>query len=218
VIKCLSAGIFLLLLIAATMARAETARTGEIAHGAEKDVHAIAHPHEGNGKGTEEPETTWGIPTWIFKLANMIVFIGVLVYFLKGPVTGAFRARHESVRAATEEAKARRKKSDDLAADIQARLGQIEQEVAAIVERARQEGEHQRVELVAAAGAESRKILLAAKNEVENRLKAARTELTQYAGELAADRAEQILRSSITEGDQKKLFQDSLSEIGEVRS
>jgi len=216
--KRVAAGIFLLLLIVAIMARAETAHTGEIAHGGEKDAHAIAHPHEGNGQGKEEPETTWGIPTWIFKVANMVVFIGVLVYFLKGPVTGAFRARHESVRAAAEEAKARRKKSDDLAADIQTRLGQIEQEVAAIVERARQEGERQRAELVAAAEAESRKILVAARNEVENRLKAARGELTQYAGELAADRAEQILRSSITGDDQKKLFHDSLSQINEVRS
>lgn len=216
--KRLPAGIMLLLLIMATVVRAETARTGEIAHGAEKDAHAVVHPHEGHGEGTEEPETTWGIPTWIFKLANMIVFIGVLVYFLKGPVAGAFRARHESVRAATEEARARRKKSDDLAVDIQTRLGHIEQEVAAIVERARQEGERQRIELVAAAEAESQKILLAAKNEIENRLKAARTELTQYAGELAADRAEQILKTSITEGDQKKLFRDSLSQISEVGS
>lgn len=216
--KRFPAAVILVLLMMASLARAETARTGEIAHGGEKDAHAIVHPHEGNGEGKEEPETTWGIPTWIFKLANMVVFIGVLVYFLKGPVTAAFRARHESVRAAAEEAKARRQKSDDLAADIQTRLGQIEQEVGAIVERARQEGERQRIELVAAAEAESRKILLAAKNEVENRLKAARTELTQYAGELAADRAEQILRTSITEADQKKLFRESLSQINEVGS
>jgi F-type H+-transporting ATPase subunit b len=216
--KRLRLGIILMLLVVSTVARAETAKTGEIAHGGEKDAHAIAHPNEGNGEGKDEPETTWGIPTWIFKLANMVVFIGVLVYFLKSPVAAAFRARHESVRAAAEEAKARRKKSDDLAADMQARLGQIEQEVAAIVERARQEGERQRAELVAAAEAESQKILLAAKNEVENRLKAARSELTQYAGELAADRAEQILKTSITEGDQKKLFHDSLAQINEVRS
>ena len=90
--KRLPAGIMLLLLIMATVVRAETAHTGEIAHGAEKDAHAVVHPHEGHGEGTEEPETTWGIPTWIFKLANMIVFIGVLVYFLKGPVSGAFPA------------------------------------------------------------------------------------------------------------------------------
>jgi F-type H+-transporting ATPase subunit b len=216
--KRLRLGIILVLLVVATVTRAETARTGEIAHGGEKDAHAIAHPNEGNGEGKDQPETTWGIPTWILKVANMVVFIGVLVYFLKSPVAAAFRSRHESVRAAAEEAKARRKKSDDLAADIQARLGQIEQEVAAIVERARQEGERQRLELVAAAEAESQKILLAAKNEVENRLKAARSELTRYAGELAANRAEQILRTSITEGDQKKLFRDSLAQINEVRS
>ena len=62
-------------------------------------------------------------------------------------------------------------------------------------------------------GQPDRTILASARNEVENRLKHARTELTEFAGQLASDRAEQILREQITEADQKKLFAESLSEV-----
>lgn len=69
-----------------------------------------------------------------------------------------------------------------------------------------------------AAYADREKILAAARTEVDNRLKHARKELTEYAGQLASERAESILREQITEQDQRKLFQESLQEVGEVRS
>ena len=64
----------------------------------------------------------------------------------------------------------------------------------------------------------TQKMLAAARNEVDNRLKHARNELTEYAGQLASERAEAILRETITEQDQRNLFQESLRQVGEVRS
>ena len=179
---------------------------GTAAHGAEKETHEQAHPTEGPAEGAEHHEVTYfGIPGWILKLLNMIVFIGGLAWLVGGPVKKAFAERSAAIRRAADEAKERRVKADQMAGDIQARLTQIEQEVRASHERA-------------AAEAEAQKILTAAKTEVDNRLKHARNELTAYAGELAAGRAEQILKEKITEQDQKKLFQESLREVGEVRA
>jgi F-type H+-transporting ATPase subunit b len=182
------------------------------AHGAESEAHGTA------SAGEHHEKTYFGIPGWILKLANMLLFIGVLVYFVGGPVKKAFAERGEAIRRANEEARERREKADRMASDIQTRLTAIEAEVRAIHERAQSEGERQKRELMTAAEAESQKILQAARTEVENRLKHARVELTEYAGRLASDRAEQILREKITEQDQRKLFQESLREVGEVRS
>ncbi|MCU1348324.1 MAG: synthase subunit b [Acidobacteria bacterium] len=194
------------------------AQQGEIAHGAEKDAHKIAHPNEEHGEGHEGPKTYFGIPAWILKLANMIAFIAVLGYLIGGPMKKSFAERRAAITRAAEEAKSRREKADRLAADIQARLGQIESEVQAIHERAVAEGERQKRELLAAAEAEAQKILAAARIEVANRVKHARHELTEYAGELAAQRAEAILREKITLADQQKLFYDSVQEVAEVQS
>jgi len=212
--------LFILLLILTPALLAQVDKSGgTAAHGAEGAAHEQAHPAEHAKDAAEHHEKTYfGIPGWILKIANMLLFIGVLVYFVGGPVKKAFAERSEAIRRAADEAKERRIKADQMAGDIQARLAAIEAEVKAIHERAQHEGERQKKELVAAADAEREKILTAARNEVDNRLKHARTELTEYAGQLAAQRAEQILRDTITEQDQKNLFKESLREVGEVRS
>ncbi|MFP5247166.1 MAG: hypothetical protein ACLGH0_10770 [Thermoanaerobaculia bacterium] len=212
--------LFILLLAITPVLFAQVDKSGgSAAHGAEGEAHAKAHPDE-HGKAAEEhhEKTYWGIPGWILKTANMLLFIGVLAYFVGGPVKKAFADRSEAIRRANDEARERRVKADQMASDIQARLAAIEAEVRAIHERAQAEGERQKRELMTAAEAESQKILTAARTEVDNRVKSARSELTEYAGQLASERAEQILREKITEQDQKKLFQDSLRSVGEVQS
>lgn len=193
---------------------------GTAAHGAETEAHKAAHPDEPphSGAGGHVEKTYFGIPGWILKIANMVVFIGVLVYFVKGPVKKAFAERSAEIRRAADEARERRVKADQMAGDIQARLTQIEADVRAIHERAQAEGEKQKRELIASAEAEAQKILAAAKSEVDNRLKHARKELTEYAGQLASERAAAILKDKITEEDQRKLFDESLRELSEVKA
>ena len=210
--------VFIALLMFATYVFAQPNQPSSAAHGEEKAAHEKAHPSEEHGEHGEAPKTYFGIPGWILKLLNMIAFLGLLVYFLKGPVTSALAQRHADIQREATEAKERREKADRMASDIQARLTQIEQDVRGIRERAEAEGQRQRQELIAAAEAEAAKILQSARNEVDNRLKSARHELTEYAGQLASERAEQILKDKITDADQKKLFEDSLREVGEVKA
>jgi len=206
--------LILMLLVAPALVAQVDKSGGTAAHGAEAATHEKAHPTEGAAEGAEHHEKTYfGIPGWILKIANMVLFIGVLIYFVGGPVKKAFAERSAAIKRAADEARERREKADRMASDIQARLTAIETEVRAIHERAVAEGERQKRELIAAAETESQKILTAARNEVDNRLKHARTELTEYAGQLASERAEQILREKITDQDQKNLFQESLREV-----
>lgn len=210
----------ILLLIIAPALFAQADKTATTAtHGAESETHGQAKPAE-HGKAAEEhhEKTYFGIPGWILKVANMLLFFGVLAYFVGGPVKKAFADRSAAIRNAANEAKERRLKSDQMASEIQTRLAAIEAEVKAIHERAQIEGERQKRDLMVAAETEREKILTAARNEVDNRLKHARTELTEFAGQLAAERAEQILREKITDQDQRKLFEESLREVGEVKS
>ena len=192
--------------------------SNNVAQGSEKVGHEMAHPGEEHGEGHEAPKTYFGIPGWILKLVNMVVFLGLLGYLLKGPVGAAFAERRSAISAQLREATERRQRADRLAQDIQARLDQIEGEVSAILQRAREEGERQKAELIAAAESESQKILASARTEVDVRLKAARQDLTNYARHLATQRAEEIVRSSVTDADRKRLFDESVTKIGEVNA
>ena len=176
-----------------------------------------AHPQESHGE-KHEASTFLGLPSWIWKLLNMLVFFGLLGWVLRGPIGSGLAARHQQVLRETEEARERRAKADQMAADISKRLTQVEEEVRLIAERAKAEGEKQKRELIAAAEAEAQKILQSARNEVDNRVKLARKELTEYAGELASDRAEQLLREKITDADRQKLFRESVNDVERARS
>ncbi|HSP14941.1 MAG TPA: hypothetical protein VLV78_09330 [Thermoanaerobaculia bacterium] len=210
--------VLLALFAIASFAFAQPNTPNAASHGSEKQAHEAARPSEAHGEGGEAPKTYLGIPGWLLKLVNMLVFLGLLGWWVAKPVKAAFASRGEQIRRDQEEAKERRTKADRMASDIQARLNQIEQEVRSIRERAEADGQRQRQELIAAAEAEAAKILKAASNEVDNRLKSARRELTEYAGQLATERAEAILREKITDADQRKLFDESLREVGEVKN
>jgi F-type H+-transporting ATPase subunit b len=190
-----------------------------VAHESEKAAAEAAHPEEhAGGEHEHESPKFLGLPSWIWKLVNMLAFFGVLVYFIGKPIQRALAGRHEQIQHEAQEARERRAKADQLAADIQTRLSQLENEVRQIRERARVEGERQKQEMIAAAEAEAKKILASARGEVDNRIKHARRELTEYAGQLASERAEQILREKTTDADRQKLFRDSLKQVEEVQS
>jgi F-type H+-transporting ATPase subunit b len=192
-------------------------QANEVAHGAEKASHEQAHPNEEHGGPHEEPKFL-GLPFWTWKLLNMFLFLGFLAYLLGGPIKRAFADRTGAIRKTADDARERRTKADQMAADIQARLARLDAELQAIRDKAQTDGERQKRELMAAAEAEAKKLIANAQSEVDNRLRQARTELTDYAGELAAQRAEQILREKITDADRQKLFQESLAEVEAVRS
>src|SRR5262245_48688129 len=122
----------LILLLTPLAFAQEKPQAGDVAHGAEKVAHETAHPNEAHGGEGEAPKTYFGIPGWILKLANMLLFLGVLVYFVRKPVKSAMIERSAAIRRAAEEAKERRIKADQMASDIQARLAAIEGEVRAI--------------------------------------------------------------------------------------
>lgn len=178
----------------------------------------LAFAAGGGEHGEETPATYFGIPAGILKFVNLVVFFGLLIWVLKGPISKAFKARGEKIKADLEEARVRQQKADSLAGDIQARLDSIEKEVASIIERAKVDGEKQKNEIIESAKTEAEKILASARGEVEARVKLARRELTEYAGELAADKAHEMLAASMGEADRRRVFAESVDSIAESKS
>lgn len=177
------------------------------------------HATQAGGHGAEHQEKLYFgfIPAWILKLINMLLFFGILFYLIRKPIGGALADRRQQINTNLAEAAARKQKSSQLASDIEARLSQIEGEVASIMNRAREEGERQKRELIAAAEEEAKKILAAAQIEVDTKMKSARAELTAYARELATQRAQQLVQANLTDADRKRLFAESVREVAEAR-
>lgn len=196
------------LLLPLPILAAQDVPPGEAAHGQE-----TAHAGEAHHQ-----RTYFGIPGWILKLVNMVLFFGFLAWLVVGPIKNILRERRERIRQQLAEARERDARADRMAEEIRERLRKLEDEVAMILRRAEQEGERQKQQLMAAANDDAEKILRSARSEVEARVKLARKELTEYAGELAAQRAHRLLEQSLNEADRRKLFEESLAALPEERS
>ncbi|HVR42955.1 MAG TPA: ATP synthase F0 subunit B [Thermoanaerobaculia bacterium] len=185
---------------------------GSLARGAASETSEELHGADA-GEARHEEQTYFGIPAWILKLLNLILFVGLLGYLLSKPVRTALAERRAKIRRDLAEAAERRRKADQLAAEIQARLDQIEKEVDSILLRSTEEGERQKQELIAQGEAEARKIVAQARSAVDAQLKQAKSELTELAGELAAERALGILEAEMTDADRRKIFAEGVEEI-----
>jgi F-type H+-transporting ATPase subunit b len=194
----------------------QTDQGATVARGAASEVHEETHAEDEHG-GTHEERTYFGIPGWILKLVNMILFLGLLGWLLKGPILNMFRGRKESIRTRLSEADLRRERSERMSEEIQARLARVEGEIESIRERAQEEGRRQGEQIVENSNREAEKILTAARSEIDQRLSQARRELQAYAAELATDRAHGLVEASIDERDKAALFKKSVDRIREAK-
>ena len=126
---------------------------------------------------------------WLAVLINFAVVVGVIAWFWNKNVPALFRKRTASIQRSIEEARRASEDANRRLAEVEARLGRLDQEISemrAISEREAAAEE----ERTNAAGAEDvRRIVESAQQEIAAAAKAARRELTAYAADLAVSLA-----------------------------
>ena len=163
------------------------------------------------------PEKFLGLPVELWKTVNLLLFLGLLVYFLGKPFNQFFRKRREDLDELLDRAKKDREQALSLASEMRVRLAQLEGEIVEIRRRGAEEGEAEKAAQIAAAENEAENVRRSAAEEIERRLAAAKQELARAASSLAAVRAKEILSSSITDEDRKRLLDDSVQKISRIQ-
>ncbi len=172
---------------------------------------AAAAAAEGQGAGGS-------IPWWeIFKQAvNLGILVGVLVYFLKKPLSSYLKERSETLRRSIEEAaKARQEAAEKLAA-IEKRLSRVGEEVAELDRRMSAEGDAEAQRIREAAKAEIERISAQAQFTADQEVRKAREELKREAAALSIHAAEELVKKKMTPEDQERLVRENIEKIGKV--
>ena len=158
-----------------------------------------------------------GLPIDVWKAGNLLIFLGILIYFLGKPFNAHFRKRREDLDALLDKAKADREQALALAAEMRARLATLEAQVADVRRRGAEEGESEKAAQLAAAEKEAETLRQNAAEEIDRRLASAKQELARAASELAVERAKEILSRSITDEDRRRLLEESVGKITRVQ-
>jgi len=150
-------------------------------------------------------------------VANFIIFIGILYYFLNKPIREYLTTRDASIRKDLVEAA-------ELRAAATAQLAAIEQKVQALpgeLEKLRTRGaedikaEEQRI--AAQAAADRDRLLEQTRREIELQVRLAKKEILEHAANLSVQLATDRIRKEVTPADQDRLVDRYLTQVKEQK-
>jgi F-type H+-transporting ATPase subunit b len=150
----------------------------------------------------------------LWKFINLGLFIAILVYLVRTPITETFKARREAIRAELIQAeKDRQAALADLTA-IEAKLAAVANEKSAILKRAQEEAEAEKQNIARQTETDVKKLREQAENELSRLSHQSRLALRRFSAEESVRLAEEKLRGRINADKDAALVKSSIEAIG----
>jgi F-type H+-transporting ATPase subunit b len=162
--------------------------------------------HQGGGV-----HIPWG--EIIKQAINFLLLAGVLVYFLRKPLSSFLKERSELLRKGIDDAANARAMAAEKLAAIEARTAKLADEIAGMNAKMDVEAAAEGRRLQETAAAEISRIRAQSEFTGEQEVKKAREELRREASLLSARAAEEIVRKTLSPEDQERLVRENLEKI-----
>ena len=162
--------------------------------------------HQGGGV-----HVPWG--EVIKQAINFLILAGVLVYFLRKPLSSFLKERSELLRKSIDDAAKSRAEAAEKLAAIETRTAKLADEIAEMNAKMDVEAAAEARRLQEAAAVEISRIRAQAEFAGEQEVKKAREELRQEASLLTARAAEDLVRKTLSPEDQERLVRENLEKI-----
>jgi len=153
-----------------------------------------------------------GFEAWRF--FNLAVFLAIMIYLLKKPLTNAFKAKRETIRAELIKAEAEKQAALAQLTSTEAKLAGLEAEAQAIRARAEQESAAEKSRIAEQTEFEANKLREQAASEIKRKSQLARLELRRFSAEESIRLAEEKIKAEITDEKDARLVKASIQSIG----
>ncbi len=156
-----------------------------------------------------------GFEAW--KFLNLAIFVALMAYFAKKPLTDAFKSKREQIRA--ELIKAEEEKQAALAklTETEAKIAQLENEKDNILKNAREEAAYESKRLEEQTNIEANRLRKQSEADLTRLSKQSHAHLRRFSAEESIRLAEEKLRTQIDDGIDARLVRASIQEIGGVK-
>jgi len=148
-----------------------------------------------------------------YKVMNFSVLAIGLFFLLKKPVAQALNARIDGIKEQLGELEAQKKAAEDELARYNEKLATLEGEAETIAAEYIRQGEEAKTRILAEAEKSAEKIEEQAKKNIENEFKRAKADLQAEIIDKALLKAEEIIKSKISEDDQDSLVDEYLDKV-----
>ena len=141
----------------------------------------------------------------VFRWANFAILCGGLGYLLRKPLREFLDGRRQEIADGLNRASRAQKDASDRMDEIEAKLGRLSADMAALRSDAEGESRQEHERLIAEARAEVDRVVEQAKQEIERVGRGVEREIKELVAEKVIDRASKTLRSEMTQDDHKRV-------------
>jgi F-type H+-transporting ATPase subunit b len=153
-----------------------------------------------------------GLEAW--KFINLGIFLLVLIYFLRTPLSAIFKAKRDLIQAELIKAQQERDAAVARLQDIEARLSSLDSEVSAIGKKSAAEAQTEKARVAAQTESDIAKIREQAQNEIARAGSQAKQELRKFSAEESIRLAEEMLRGKVNGDTDAKLVKAGIDNLG----
>ena len=153
-----------------------------------------------------------GFEAW--KFLNLAIFIAFLVYVAKKPLSEAFKAKRDQIRADLIKAEEEKKAALARFTTAEAKLASLDNERQLILNKAKAEADAEAKRIADAAASEVGKLKDQTSGEISRLTQLANLELKRFSAEESIRLAEQKLRSKIDANADSNLVKTGIRAIG----
>jgi F-type H+-transporting ATPase subunit b len=154
----------------------------------------------------------------LFQTFNFVVFVAILIYLMRNKlgIGKVFDDRAAAIRKELDKAKTEKQEAERKLAEMEARLGRLDEEVAQMRAEAELEAEREATRIREAAALEAEKIQLMTAREIDGAMKEARAELRAFVADNSVAMAEAIIKRELKPEDNRKMLNKYVEELREV--
>ena len=153
-----------------------------------------------------------GFEVWRF--VNLAVFVAILAYLLKKPLTEAFKAKREAIRADLIRAEAERQAAMARLTEVESKLAGLDADKAQVVANAEAEAEAEKLRIVQETEADERRMRQQAENEIERKAQQVRSSLRRFSAEESIRLAEEKIKQAMNAQKDAELVRANIQSIG----
>ncbi|MGO9377091.1 MAG: ATP synthase F0 subunit B [Dissulfurispiraceae bacterium] len=161
----------------------------------------------------EEGEHGVSMMSWVWKIVNFAILVGVLSYFLAKPIKEHLRLRRELIEKSIKEGQEAKAIAAKALAEVEERLKLKDKEVADIISSAAEAGEREKTRLIEEGEKLKVKILEQAKINIDFEVKKAKEAIQAEAVDASIKMAEEKIKAKMTPQEQERLLRESIKLI-----
>ncbi len=151
-------------------------------------------------------------PLW--KFINLAVFVGLMIYLLKKPLTEAFKTKREVIRAELIKAEEERKSALEKLTEVESKTAQLESEKDRIILTSQVEADNEQRRIAEQTVGDIAKIRSQAEAEIARTKTVAQNQLRKFSAEESIRLAEQLLREKLGVTSDADLVRVGIDNLG----